>query len=78
MKICCVVTIPKSSLLPSLYNKGPGYKKNSDLSVTGENELLFPVPTPKAIFKQNNLHHSAVVVASIFVYPQLIVSIIET
>ncbi len=50
----------------------------SVLSVMGENELLFPVPTPQATFKLNNLYHSAVVVASILVYPQLIVSILDT
>ena len=53
------------------------YHNFSVLSVTCENELQFPVPTPQAISKLNNLHHSAVGLASIFVYLRLSVSIIE-
>ena len=43
--------------------------------VMSENELLFPVSTPQAIFELPKLYHSAVVVASIFMYPRMTASI---
>ena len=42
-----------------------------------ENEPLFPVSTPQAIFELPKLYHSAVL-ASIFVHPHVTVNVIST
>ena len=76
-----VVTIPKSenNNLPirsaASLQKRKQNQKFSVLPVMSEDELLFPVSTPKAIFELPKLYHSAVVVALIFVYPQVTASI---